>query len=151
MFIPKRILVACAIPSKENRPIEHVYVAQDRAWATDRHILVSTPVQLAAGEEEQGGLIPRAAIEAADKAKGRLKSCVMWDAVSASWFIPGMSMHIAPIEGEFPGASQCEALMAQHGTRLLHIDIALLIRAAKILRDTKLSLYYGADEELLYI
>ena len=123
---------------------------EGHAWASDGHILVCIPITMEANE--QGGLVPRTAIEAADKAKGRLKSNIVWDTENDSWFVPGMGMHIAAVSGAFPQKNTCEALMARHETRLLSVDITLLIRAAKILSDTKLVLYYAVkNDELLYM
>lgn len=154
MIIPKRILEACARPGSEARPaFAHVYVhveaGKGQAWATDGHIIVCMPVEV--GQGECSALVPRRAIELADKGKGALKGMIR-RTEEGTWLVPGAGVSVEPVQGNFPPREKLAHMMHKYGSRLLHVDLALLQRVGKLLKNMHVSIWGEVESgEPLYM
>ena len=149
MIIPKRLLRAC-LPEKAfgQEGIKSIYVDVEgkQAWATDGHIMVGCPIVPAEGE--CSGLVPRAAVELADKQKGDLKGVVFHTEKMTSVLGAGCTFENSTLT--FP-LEQCQELMHPYGERVLHVNVTLLKQVCDVFDDTKLSIFFMDDEAVLYM
>lgn len=147
MFIPKRLLKACAKPDDIKHPerLQAIYVdvERKRAWASDGFIAVSCPIEPEEGE--CSGFVSREAVEMADKHARMLKGKLFHGETETKVAAGGTFDN--PSSGlRFP-VEQCEEIMQTGGReRVLYVDIALLKRACEVLGVTQVSIYHAGDE-----
>ena len=152
MNIPKRLLKCVDKESKENSPLQHVYVdvADKQAWATNGRLVVCIPI--APEDGECSGLVPAAAIEAAEKQPKNLRGRLMHGENVTSIF-GGATWDNPTADTEFPLTYLQQLYHNTHGQRVMHIDLALLRLVCDALSDTRVRIYHNPvnTEQLLYL